>query len=864
MLTDFYKTTIMKLRLFLVVLLLLPLLVKGQTDVKFYSKGKMYVQYKGTAAQKGETESTTLYIDGSAKFVTGASITQKGRTELTGDFVNGKNPSVDEGAANQLFIGKSNTEDDGVIAFIGKGAEDPVTNLPKGTLQRIYGDVDEAGATWSRALQKSVNWIDFPTIKVEKGLPGGETDDWRKVGFVMVDSSAAVAVDYLNVPATDRFSVKASYDINNVYRMNSGHALIRSLSANTSQPTYSQVNFDFYKYEDDGAGNVTADDGAFDNDYASEAARPTASSSTFGGTLRQTDGWNRLMGFSPPFKELAADYMFYHVLTKPNGSSFTSWEGPIVDPFFKMQAGRGYFITMELSHADHMSSIDKRWNFEGDNSGIYHERRARGGYVFNRMSFEDYSSKVGGPQANFRRFTYDDANVEAGTDAWGKRDRVEALKTEKFNVEPVKVELIKGLNFVGNPFMSPISLNCLLGVGYDGYGGDVADSYPDVPDAEADVKFEVKLLGDGVYASTMDPVGAQLRTKYWLINQAQAKYDPTKNIFEYRASYDFISRDGASGGDIDQSSSIIDPAKYLIAPMQMFCLQTEQVNGVTITMDPKLRTFGQTRAPKSTKSAAAESAIMRDWFVVEAQDNVNNVADRTTVIFRDGAIPTSKDNYDSRKGLNDEYENDNVTYTDANGYASEIKRAEARAIVYTKSSDNMSMLGNAIPKKTKELPLFFNAPQETQEVTLKFYGLDNVEAVQGVWLIDRLLDNKTMKVSQGDEYSFVSNTTDSQNLVGGNRFILRFYPDDSDVIGDGTSEISCYYNSSTLYIKGLNEDDMNSDVTIYDMQGRLMARTKVNETPSMRYLKPLSLGTYILKITGNRNYTTKFVNLQAN
>jgi hypothetical protein len=281
-------------------------------------------------------------------------------------------------------------------------------------------------------------------------------------------------------------------------------------------------------------------------------------------------------------------------------------------------------------------------------------------------------------------------------------------------------------------------------------------------------------------------------------------------------------------------------------------------------MDPKLRTFGQTRAPKSTKSAAAESAIMRDWFVVEAQDNVNNVADRTTVIFRDGAIPTSKDNYDSRKGLNDEYENDNVTYTDANGYASEIKRAEARAIVYTKSSDNMSMLGNAIPKKTKELPLFFNAPQETQEVTLKFYGLDNVEAVQGVWLIDRLLDNKTMKVSQGDEYSFVSNTTDSQNLVGGNRFILRFYPDDSDVIGDGTSEISCYYNSSTLYIKGLNEDDMNSDVTIYDMQGRLMARTKVNETPSMRYLKPLSLGTYILKITGNRNYTTKFVNLQAN
>ncbi len=76
--------------------------------------------------------------------------------------------------------------------------------------------------------------------------------------------------------------------------------------------------------------------------------------------------WNRLIGFSPPFKELAADYMFYHVLTKPNGSSVTSGTGPIVDPYYKMQAGYGYFTTMEMSHGDHIDNINERWDFEED------------------------------------------------------------------------------------------------------------------------------------------------------------------------------------------------------------------------------------------------------------------------------------------------------------------------------------------------------------------------------------------------------------------------------------------------------------------------------------------------------------------
>jgi hypothetical protein len=83
------------------------------------------------------------------------------------------------------------------------------------------------------------------------------------------------------------------------------------------------------------------------------------------------------------------------------------------------------------------------------------------------------------------------------------------------------------------------------------------------------------------------------------------------------------------------------------------------------------------------------------------------------------------------------------------------------------------------------------------------------------------------------------------------------------VVGPDETAISCYYSSSTLYISGLKENDVNSDVIIYDMQGRLMGRTKIAEVlQPWTYVKPLSIGTYIVKIVGKRNHTVKFVNLQ--
>ena len=135
------------------------------------------------------------------------------------------------------------------------------------------------------------------------------------------------------------------------------------------------------------------------------------------------------------------------------------------------------------------------------------------------------------------------------------------------------------------------------------------------------------------------------------------------------------------------------------------------------------------------------------------------------------------------------------------------------------------------------------------------------ENAQGtvIVLIDKY-ENKTVKLTEGYSYNFTSGPSDLNDKE--NRFILRFWGEDDEVINGGDKDISVYYNTSVLFISGLNQDDISSDIQIYDLQGRLIARTKENNAPSMEYLKPLSLGTYIVKITGKRNFTAKFVNLQ--
>ncbi len=847
----------MRFRLVLAVLFFLPFIAKGQAQtpagVKFYSKGAMYVGYG--ANTDGESPlSTTLYVQGSAEFSNNAGIVQKGRTALTEDFINGIDPGV-ASAFPYLFNKTANTtEGEGVIAFIGANNKQSIKRADRFTRVGVLGGI--AGAA-DKPTQKAVNYITFPTIRVEKVSSDPYTAtslDPRKYNYLAVDSSAAIMVDHLLVPGFNRFAVEGGYSEANPTKLNIGQALIRNVNADR-EGAYSQVNLQMYNY------------GTGINDNVFNANHENVNGDR---TLLNALGENYMTGFTPPFAEMGADYFFYHTLTKPSESSFNSWAGNIVDPYTRLKAGVGYFMSMEVTDFDHKNDINPRWNHDmGANGDL---NRARGGFVFNRAIMADYLGQGNATDKNqdgYSRFAYQGGTLPtaAGTSALEYRDRREMLNNEKFVIGDVTVNLKKGFNFLGNPFMAPISLNYLLGIDYT--DPETGTNYPTVADADMDASTgaDRPLFGAGVSVSTEynDTDYNMLRAKYWLINNASVKYVSSDGFMHFKATYDYISRSAGGTGAVFKTQintndpgnpdvvTNIAPEDYLVAPMQMFGLQAN--NEFSITLSPKLRTFGMTRFQKS---ASAEVDLLKDYLIVEVVSPVERTSDRTAVAMRENAsLDYANDSYDTRKGISLEMEK--YKDKDLEGGKSRTYPEPSTSIIYTKSKDGESLLGNGVPLRTKEVPLYVTPPASQQTLTLNFYNLDNMVSVPDVWLIDRY-ENKTVKLTDGYAYNFTSGPSDLNDKE--NRFILRFWGEDDDVIPGNTDEISVYYNTSVLHILGLNQDDINSNVQIYDLQGRLIARTRVNNAPSMEYLKPLSLGTYIVKITGKRNFTAKFVNLQ--
>lgn len=838
----------MKLRFGLVVLLFLPLLMKGQPtpeSVIFYSKGKMHVKYNSGFTTGETTGSTTLYIHGSAEFADGSGIVQKGRTELTGDFINAKDPDatgVDADYLN-LFKDPESAANAGVIAFIGEDNRQ--------TIRR--------SSTINKGSQKNKNYITFPTIRIEKKTAAGL--DPRLYGVVAVDSTAAVLVSNLVAPlnaantlGTSRFVIEGGYDTGAPYqKLNMGQALIINDGEITNVGTdlvgYSQVNLKMYKYNGNGAAN---DDG-FINTANHQAGTVGAN------TLRNSDNKNYLTGFTPPFKEMGADYLFYHVLTQPNQYSLNSGRGPIVDPSYKLKAGYGYFMSMDVTDFEN-EVIDERWK----TLDVKADNRSRGGFEFSRRLLNQYFNPGGVTNLastdymkGFSRFTTDPTEVKAG--GWSgiepgeDYDKIELTQTEKFSVSDVDVDLVQGLNFLGNPFMSPISLNPLLGLGYNNVmavtdaskytGQDVSTSFVDVSE----------LFGTGVKASldhsTTENV---IRSKYWVVNTALVQYLNSDKLYHMTVNYDYISTDGTTattgiGMNDAGTKRINNPADFLIAPMQMFILQTNRA--FSIKMSPKLRTFGTTRF---LKSAETENRLLSDFFVVEVSSSLDQTTDRTAVVLRDRAQLSSKDVFDTPK-----------SFTKSISQPSEAERTypeEGSTYIYTKSSDGLGMLGNAVPLNVKELALFVTPPATQQTMKLSFVNMENITSVSNVWLIDKYENNKTVRLTPDYVYEYSSGPSDLKE-ASENRFILRFYGDNEDIEVQ-ENPITCYYNTSVLHILGLNENDLDSSLQIFDMQGRLVGRTKVSSYPSFEYPKSLSLGTYVVKISGKRNYTSKFVNLQ--
>jgi hypothetical protein len=73
------------------------------------------------------------------------------------------------------------------------------------------------------------------------------------------------------------------------------------------------------------------------------------------------------------------------------------------------------------------------------------------------------------------------------------------------------------------------------------------------------------------------------------------------------------------------------------------------------------------------------------------------------------------------------------------------------------------------------------------------------------------------------------------------------------------TEITARYRYGSIIIDGLSKDDVNSDLTLYDLQGCLLYKSKINMEHQMVIAKNLPAGVYILRVSGNRQSSIKLI-----
>ncbi|MDR0573316.1 MAG: T9SS type A sorting domain-containing protein [Tannerella sp.] len=71
------------------------------------------------------------------------------------------------------------------------------------------------------------------------------------------------------------------------------------------------------------------------------------------------------------------------------------------------------------------------------------------------------------------------------------------------------------------------------------------------------------------------------------------------------------------------------------------------------------------------------------------------------------------------------------------------------------------------------------------------------------------------------------------------------------------TRIKAYYKSGSIYISGLNHNDIGSAIYIYDMQGRVLLNKIINQEPDIVISGEFQVGIYMIKISGDRNETVK-------
>ncbi|GAB6012534.1 T9SS type A sorting domain-containing protein [Viscerimonas tarda] len=359
---------------------------------------------------------------------------------------------------------------------------------------------------------------------------------------------------------------------------------------------------------------------------------------------------------------------------------------------------------------------------------------------------------------------------------------------EEIYTQDVEVQLEQGWNYLGNPFTAPLDMATFLDENRLLYGNDWGI-----------------IRGD---QQTDD-----VQTKYYVLSQGQGKYDPMNLRFPFTFSVSYlVAQKTGSTVTLEQGLT-----STFIAPMQLFVVKKNTQGSLLMKIPASQRKHGNVNYLR--KSPAVENELL-----IETKDDASGGYDRLCIVFRENTQKTDSEKYNALKIFNN------------SGGVNQI---------YTLSENSSAMTTNVLPFTTKSIRVYLNPASAKQDIILRAYRLASLADVKTVILEDTQTGIKTNLLAT-PEYRFTSYPGDRNA-----RFILHFSDAANSLENVRNTEIGIFYHNKTLNITGLSSEDSGCDVSVLDIQGRLLLWHKIEMVPDTNIPALLESGAYIVKLTGN-------------
>ena len=410
----------------------------------------------------------------------------------------------------------------------------------------------------------------------------------------------------------------------------------------------------------------------------------------------------------------------------------------------------------------------------------------------------------------FNRFKFATDDARKDNQVFGTNPTADAYKMEKIVNDDVTVRLRPGFNYLSNPFLAPLDVTDLLGT--------------NIAEANWGVKADA-------YGTDRDIVN-----RVWVMNgDASAKsYTQGSEWIEFNYKYYVAKKQG--GTYLDEDGNVT------IAPLQMFVVYAERECNLTIPANK--RKMGNTYFIRNTPEER------KDDFVFEVFDETTLTSDRTNIVLREQyEIDHNRECENVNRLANTSNENSNSVITE-DGIPQTISSQ-----LYTKSDDNTPRSVLFLPLETTDKRTMYMVPSSTsQNIIIRGLRLNSMSEVKEIVLEDRKTNTETL-LTENTLYTTTTEPTDKLD-----RFVLHF----RNTVGiddeqkDEQKDIFAYYADGALNVKGFENADFGSKIFLYDIQGRILKNVVVDNN-EMVIPATLTSGSYIVKVSGNKSYFTKFL-----